>query len=68
MSSPDDDDFLDGCDIDFAEHADDLETQALRPLFPDGVPDPALAAQYLLLAASPDLPPPDDVPTTGAPQ
>lgn len=33
-----DDDFLEGCDIDFIEHADDAETEALRPLFPDGNP------------------------------
>jgi hypothetical protein len=35
----DDDDTLDGCDIDFAEDADDEETEALRPLFPEGVAD-----------------------------
>lgn len=35
---PDDDDELDGCDLDFAEHADDIATQSLRALFPDGSP------------------------------
>ena len=37
-------DDLDGCDIDFAEHADDDETAALRPLFPDG--DEAKAGEW----------------------
>ncbi len=32
-----DDDELDGCEIDFAAEADDEETAELRPLFPDGV-------------------------------
>lgn len=58
-----DDDFLDGCSLDFMEDADDLETQELRPLFPDGVPDPELEAAYRELA----LPTADDIPTTGAP-
>jgi len=35
----DDDDELDGCDIDFAEHADDEETAELRALFPEGEAD-----------------------------
>lgn len=33
-----DDDELDGCELDFAEDPDDEETEALRPLFPDGDP------------------------------
>ena len=33
----DDDDLLDGCDIPMEHYADDEETAALRPLFPDGV-------------------------------
>ena len=32
-------DDLDGCDLDFAEDADDEETAELRPLFPEGVAD-----------------------------
>lgn len=28
----------DGCELDFVPDADDELTQALRPLFPDGVP------------------------------
>jgi hypothetical protein len=35
----DDDDALDGCEIDFAEEADDEETAELRALFPEGVAD-----------------------------
>lgn len=40
---PDDDDFLDGCEIDFTAYAEDDETSALRPLFPNVTPetDPA---------------------------
>ena len=34
---PDDDDTLDGCELDFTTDADDPLTAALRPLFPDGV-------------------------------
>lgn len=34
----DDDDFLDGCELDFADDPDDPETADLRPLFPDGDP------------------------------
>lgn len=37
-------DELDGCEIDFAAEADDDETAALRPLFPDG--DPSTADQW----------------------
>ncbi len=39
-----DDDTLDGCSLDFTEDADDDETAALRPLFPDG--NPAKAAEW----------------------
>lgn len=41
-----DDDFLDGCEIDFAEHADDEETQLLRPLFPRGLDDAHLEEEW----------------------
>lgn len=46
----DDDDFVDGCGIDFAENPDDDETAELRPLFPDGVEDAAKAAAWRELA------------------
>lgn len=49
-----DDDQLDGCDIDFTEHAVDEETAALLPLFPDGPNTPdleALAKGYRELGA-----------------
>lgn len=36
---PTDDDFLDGCELDFTEGADDDATAEMRPLFPDGVED-----------------------------
>lgn len=39
-----DDEELDGCDLDFAAHADDEETAELRALFPDG--DPARASEW----------------------
>jgi hypothetical protein len=45
-----DDDHIDGCDIDFAQHAEDEETAALRVLFPDGVADEEAAAFYRALA------------------
>lgn len=45
-----DDDELDGCDLDFAEAAEDQETAVLRQLFPDGQPDEGLAADYRALA------------------
>lgn len=32
-----DDDELDGCDVDFTEHADDEATSALRALYPGDV-------------------------------
>lgn len=55
---PEEDDELDGCDIDFAEHADDEETAELRPLFPDG--DPAKAEEWRqVLAAHPSAGGPD---------
>lgn len=47
---PEDDETLDGCDLDFAEAAEDQETAALRQLFPDGEPDETLAEQYRALA------------------
>lgn len=40
----DDDDMLDGCDLDFTEDADDEETSELRALFPDG--DPSTADEW----------------------
>lgn len=45
-----DDDELDGCEIDFAEHADDPETAAMRPLAPEGVLSDEDAAFYRALA------------------
>lgn len=42
MDTPQDDDFLDGCDIDFEAHAVDDETASLLPLFPDGADTPNL--------------------------
>lgn len=45
----DDDDFLDGCDIDFAENPDDDETAELRALFPTGEPDETKAAEWRAL-------------------
>lgn len=48
MPDPDDDDQLDGCDIDMAAEADDEETAALRPLFPHG--DPSTAPEWQALA------------------
>jgi len=41
---PEDDDTLDGCELDFNEDADDDETAELRPLFPDG--DPSAEAEW----------------------
>lgn len=41
-----DDDFLDGCDLDFAAEADDEETQQLRPLFPRGLDDSHLEREW----------------------
>lgn len=64
----DDRDDLDGCEINFADYEDDEETQLLRPLFPEGVPDPELAEKYRVLATIDQLPPSDDVPTTGSPE
>lgn len=45
-----DEDFLDGCDIDYAEHAISEEEQELFPLFPNGK-DEALEAQWKELFA-----------------
>lgn len=42
--APDDGPETDGCELDFTVEADDDETAALRPLFPDG--DPAKAAEW----------------------
>ena len=47
--APEDDDTLDGCELDFTEDPDDEETQALRPLFPDG--DPSTEDQWHALRA-----------------
>lgn len=44
-----DDDFLDGCDLDFTEDPDDEETQALRPLFPKGTDDAHLEPEWRAL-------------------
>lgn len=44
---PDDQDQLDGCELDFTEGADDEATAALRPLFPDG--DPATEPEWRAL-------------------
>lgn len=41
-----DDDFLDGCDVDFTEQPDDDETVEMRALFPDGVEDETKAAEW----------------------
>lgn len=41
-----DDDDLDGCELDFAEHAHDDATAELYALFPDGKPDKAMAAKW----------------------
>lgn len=51
-----DDDFLDGCDIDFAAEADDEETQSLRALFPRGQEDAHLESEWrALFEADPKL-------------
>jgi hypothetical protein len=39
-----DDDFLDGCELDFTIDPDDDETSELRALFPDG--DPSLESEW----------------------
>lgn len=48
MSNPsdEDDDFLDGCELDFEEAAENEETASLRPLFPKGEDDAHLAEAY----------------------
>lgn len=49
-----DDDELDGCDIDFEQHAVDDETASLLPLFPEGLDTPdldQLAEDYRQLGA-----------------
>lgn len=45
MSAPDDD-FLDGCDVDFTAEPDDDLTASMRPLFPDGVPSDRWAGVF----------------------
>lgn len=42
----DDDDLLDGCELDFEQFAVDEETQELLPLFPDGVATPEKVAEW----------------------
>lgn len=44
------DDLLDGCDLDFTVDPDDDETAALRPLFPDGTDAHGTAAEWRQLA------------------
>lgn len=39
---PDEDDMLDGCELDFTDDPDDDETAQLRPLFPEGLDTPNL--------------------------
>lgn len=46
-----DDDVLDGCEVDFAAAPDNDETAELRALFPDGVDDQHKAAEWTSLAA-----------------
>jgi len=36
----------DGCELDFTEDADDEETAALRPLFPEGADSPTTEEQW----------------------
>ncbi len=50
MPAPEDDDEIDGCEIDFTEHAVDDEVAELLALFPDSVADEDLARQYRELA------------------
>lgn len=44
-----DDDFLDGCELDFTEASDDEMTSALRPLFPDGTATPRQVREWQTL-------------------
>ena len=48
------DDFLDGCELDFAEAAEDEETASLRTLFPHGEDSAHLADSYRKLAGGQD--------------
>lgn len=48
----DDDDFIDGCEVDFTVDPDDDETAELRPLFPDGTADDGKADEWRALAAA----------------
>ena len=50
----DDNDFLDGCALDFSEDPDDDLTAELRPLFPDG--DPSTADEWKVLLDGPAPP------------
>jgi hypothetical protein len=50
---PNDDD-LDGCELDFADAAEDDDTAELRPLFPAGEDDAGLAESYKALAGGSD--------------
>lgn len=50
-----DNDELDGCELDFAEAAEDEETSSLRRLFPDGEPDQELAETYRALAQAEEV-------------
>lgn len=43
---PEEDDFLDGCDLDFTVDPDDDETSELRALFPNGEDDRGLQAEW----------------------
>lgn len=65
MPELDDDDTLDGCDIDFAEFAVDDEVAEYLPLFPDAVADEAKASEWIALgealAVIPDTLPEDVV-------
>lgn len=45
MPGTDHDDEIDGCELDFAEHAVDDETAELLPLFPHGTDTPDLEAK-----------------------
>lgn len=49
------DDFLDGCAIDFNEYADDKETQELRALFPEGERSVIAESEWRALFREEDL-------------
>ena len=48
----DDDDTIDGCEVDFTEDPDDDLTASLRPLFPSG--DPEEAEKWIALFGDDD--------------